>query len=109
MKLFNNKKYEYLEKSLKEAFSERDTPEMGMRWKQDIKRSIRHIPLQKKTFAPYLFAEHVVWRFMAVACTMVMILLGYMWYIGLGTTDTFAERFLDDPMQLTIVQVYEEF
>jgi len=111
MKLFDDKKYGYLEHALKAAYHQREVPEPGIRWKQNVMRAIRRLePLNGNgTFKPITFVQHFVWRFATVACFVLAMLLGYMWYTELNPIDNVTDRFRDDPVQLTIVQVYEEF
>jgi hypothetical protein len=109
MKLFDDVQYEYLEHALKAAYHDREAPELSLCWRQDVMRVIRRLGSLKTPFSPSMFVQHFVWRFAAVACVVVLILLGYMWYGGLNPIDTVTERFRDDPLQLTIVQVYEDF
>lgn len=110
MKLFDDEKYEYLEHALKTAYHDRKVPESSLRWRQDVMRSIRRLGPLKTAFNPLTFVQHFAWRFVAVACVVVVMLLGYMWYNGLDPFYDVNELLLDDSVQLAAVrQVYEEF
>jgi hypothetical protein len=109
MKLFDDEKYEHLEQALKAAYHDRDVPELSLRWRQDVMRDIRRLGPLKAMFKPLTFVHQFVWRFAAVACLVVLMLLGYMWYGGFNPIENVTDRFRDDPVQLTIVQVFEEF
>jgi hypothetical protein len=110
MKLFSEKKYEYLERTLKAAYHDRKIPELNLHWRQDIMRAIRSLGPLKTVFNPLVFAQHFSWRFVTVACLVVVMLLGYMWYSGLNPFYDVNELLLDDSVQLAAVrQAYEEF
>ncbi len=110
MKLFNDKKYEYLEHRLKAAYHDRKIPELNLLWRQNVMRAIRRLGPLKTTFNPLAFVQHFAWRFVAAACVVVVMLLGYMWYGGLNPFYDVNELLLDDSVQLVAVrQVYEEF
>lgn len=107
MKLFDHKKYEDFEQTLKTAYRNRDIPEQSVRQKQNIMRAIRHLEPLTMKFNPLIFIEHLAWRFTVVACLVVAILLGYMWYAEINPIESVAERLLEDPV--TVVRVYEGF
>ena len=110
MKLFNDKQYEYLEHTLKTAYHDRKIPKLDLRWKQGVMRVIRDLGPLRVAFNPLAFVQHFAWRFVTVACVMVVMLLGYMWYSGLNPFYDVNELLLDDSVQLVAVrQAYEEF
>lgn len=110
MKLFDDKKYEYLERTLKAAYHDRKIPELNLWWRQDVMRAIRRLGPLTKTFNPFTFLQYFVWRFVTAACLVVVMLLGYMWYSGLNPFYDVNELLLDDSVQLAAVrQAYEEF
>jgi hypothetical protein len=110
MKLFDEKKYEYLEHLLKAAYHDRKIPKLNLRWRQNVMRAIRRLSPLKTTFNPFAFLQYFVWRFVTVACLVVVMLLGYMWYSGLNPFYDVNELLLDDSVQLAAIQqAYEEF
>jgi hypothetical protein len=109
MKLFNDTHYEDLEHLLKAAYDDRDVPEMSLCWRQDVMRAIRRLEPPNAPFNALTFVEHVAWRCTIVAGIMVIMLLGYMWYAGVSPIEDVTDWFRDDPVQLTIVHVYEDF
>ena len=109
MKLFDDKQYEYLEHAVKMAYHDRKVPELSIRWRENVMRAVRNIGPLTATFNPIMFAQRFVWRFVTAACIVVVMLLGYMWYAGVSPIEDVTDRFRDDPVQLTIVQVYEDF
>ncbi len=110
MKVFDNPKYEYLEHTLKVAYHDRKIPELSLRWRQGVMRAIRSLGPLKVAFNPLAFVQHFAWRFVTVACVVVVMLLGYMWYSGLNPFYDVNELLLDDSVQLAAVrQAYEGF
>ena len=109
MRLFDDKKYEYLEHALKAAYHDRGIPELSIRWRQQVMRTIRQIGSPHGMFKPITFAQQFVWRFVMVACVVMVMLLGYLWYAGRTPFYDVNELFLDESVQLTVVQLDEEF
>ena len=88
--------------TLKTAYHDHDTPEVGGQWQQDVMRDIRRLgPLHQEVngYAPY---AQLLWRAVPVLSMLILILGGLVANLDVMAEYELGNLFIDDSVTTTI-------
>ena len=100
-------KYDRLKEMLVSAYFQKEADSIGAGWQKKVMADVWKIgPLNGKENFFMLF-DRLVWRFVPAACVLIVILTVYLFNFGLISEYDMSMLFISDPIDFTVIQLFD--
>lgn len=97
---------EKIKRLLQTAYHEKASLSVGDGWRMDVMRGVRNLGPLNPAHDGWGFADRFVWRFAAVACTVLVGLSLYTLQANGGPEQMLANQFLTDPVSFSLFESF---